>query len=101
MARLGLPSASMATHAATGSQANLGPIRIEVARALEQFLARQRETLAAVGDDLLPCLDAMAGLLAGGKRLRPAFCYWGWRAAGGTDCAEIYSAASAPELLQA
>ena len=97
----GLLSASMATQAATGSQANLGRIRTEVARALEKFLARQRETLGAVGDDLLPCLDAMAGLLAGGKRLRPAFCYWGWRAAGGRDCAEIYSAASALELLQA
>src|SRR5215469_5944178 len=97
----GLLSASMATPAATGSQANLGRIRTEVARALEKFLARQRETLGAVGDDLLPCLDAMAGLLAGGKRLRPAFCYWGWRAAGGRDCAEIYSAASALELLQA
>jgi geranylgeranyl diphosphate synthase type I len=72
-----------------------------VARALEWFLARQRETLGAVGDDLLPCLDAMAGLLAGGKRLRPAFCYWGWRAAGGQDCTEIYAAASALELLQA
>jgi geranylgeranyl diphosphate synthase, type I len=91
----------MATHAATGGQASLGRIRTEVARALEDFLARQRETLAAIGDDLLPCLDAMAGLLAGGKRLRPAFCYWGWRAAGGEDCPEIYTAAAALELLQA
>ena len=24
-------------------------------------------------------------LLRGGKRLRPAFCYWGWRGAGGAD----------------
>jgi geranylgeranyl diphosphate synthase type I len=91
----------MATQAATGSQANLGRIRTEAARALERFLARQRVTLGAVGDDLLPCLDAMEQLLAGGKRLRPAFCYWGWRAAGGQDCAEIYNAASALELLQA
>jgi geranylgeranyl diphosphate synthase, type I len=101
LARWGLPSPNMATHAATGGQANLGRIRTEVARALEQFLARQRETLAAVGPDLLPCLDAMEGLLAGGKRLRPAFCYWGWRAAGGSDCPEIFTAASALELLQA
>lgn len=101
MARGGLPSANMATHAATGGQANLGRIRTEVARSLEHFLAQQRQTLAAVGDDLLPCLDAMEGLLAGGKRLRPAFCYWGWRAAGGSDCPEIFTAASALELLQA
>jgi geranylgeranyl diphosphate synthase type I len=43
----------------------------------------------------------MDDLLAGGKRLRPAFCYWGWRAAGGQDCAEIFTAAAALELLQA
>jgi geranylgeranyl diphosphate synthase type I len=91
----------MATQAAFDGQANLGRIRAEVAGALDLFLARQRETLAAIGDDLLPCLDAMEGLLAGGKRLRPAFCYWGWRAAGGQDCPEIYTAAAALELLQA
>jgi geranylgeranyl diphosphate synthase, type I len=91
----------MAPHAATGGQAGLERIRTEVARALSEFLARQRAELGAIGADLLPCLDAMAGLLAGGKRLRPAFCYWGWRAAGGQDCPEIYTASSALELLQA
>jgi geranylgeranyl diphosphate synthase, type I len=91
----------MASAAATDGQANLGRIRTEVAGALERFLARQRVDLTAIGDDLLPCLDAMEGLLAGGKRLRPAFCYWGWRAAGGPDCPEIYTAAAALELLQA
>jgi len=91
----------MASQVAEGSQAELGRIRTEVARALEAFLARQREALGGIGDDLLPCLDAMEGLLAGGKRLRPAFCYWGWRAAGGQDCPEIYTAAAALELLQA
>ncbi len=72
-----------------------------MARALELFLARQRADLAVIGDDLLPCLDVMESLLAGGKRLRPAFCYWGWRAAGGQDCPEIYAAAASLELLQA
>src|SRR5271166_3037346 len=91
----------MATQAAEDGGASLGRIRAEVAGALEAFLARQREALGALGDDLLPCLDAMEGLLAGGKRLRPAFCYWGWRAAGGRDCPEIYTAAAALELLQA
>ena len=91
----------MASAAATDGRASLGHIRTEVARALELFLARQRADLMAIGDDLLPCLDAMEGLLAGGKRLRPAFCYWGWRAGGGQDCPEIYTAAAALELLQA
>jgi geranylgeranyl diphosphate synthase, type I len=91
----------MATARAKDSRASLGRIRAEVARALELFLARQHADLAAIGEDLLPCLDVMASLLAGGKRLRPAFCYWGWRAAGGQDCPEIYAAAASLELLQA
>jgi geranylgeranyl diphosphate synthase, type I len=81
--------------------ANLTRIRSEVAAALAEFLDRQRRVLAGIGEDLLPCLDATADLLAGGKRLRPAFCYWGWRAAGGSDCPEIYTAAASLELLQA
>ncbi len=36
---------------------------------------------------------------AGGKRLRPAFCYWGYRAAGGVDAEPIVRAAAAMELL--
>ena len=82
-------------------RARLGLIRTEVAKALEQFTARQRGILAAISDDMLPWLAAMDGLLAGGKRLRPAFCYWGWRAAGGPECDEIYAAAACLELLQA
>jgi geranylgeranyl diphosphate synthase type I len=36
---------------------------------------------------------------AGGKRLRPAFCYWGYRAAGGVDGEPIVRASAAMELL--
>ena len=50
---------------------------------------------------MLSWLDAISGLLAGGKRLRPAFCYWGWRAAGAEDMPEIHAAAAALELLHA
>jgi geranylgeranyl diphosphate synthase, type I len=76
-------------------------IRGEVGRALDGFLGQQRARLSRIGDDMLPCLDAMTDLLAGGKRLRPAFCYWGWRAAGGEDCAQILTASAALELLHA
>jgi geranylgeranyl diphosphate synthase type I len=82
-------------------RARLGLIRAEVARALAQFMEHQRASLAAISDDMLPWLDSIDGLLAGGKRLRPAFCYWGWRAAGGRDCPEIFAAAASLELLQA
>ncbi|MFI5844603.1 polyprenyl synthetase family protein [Catenuloplanes sp. NPDC051500] len=40
-------------------------------------------------------------VLHGGKRLRPMFCYWGWRGAGGEDGPEIFSAAAALELFHA
>jgi geranylgeranyl diphosphate synthase type I len=91
----------MATDQASPGPARLGQIRREVALALELFLERQRAVLGAIADDLLPCLQAMEELLAGGKRLRPAFCYWGWRGAGGEDCPAIYAAAASLELLQA
>ncbi|WP_018349756.1 polyprenyl synthetase family protein [Longispora albida] len=40
-------------------------------------------------------------VLAPGKRIRPAFCYWGWRAAGREDCQAITTAAASLELLHA
>jgi geranylgeranyl diphosphate synthase, type I len=62
-----------------------GRIRKEVDEALFAFVDRQRPVLHAISDDLDPLVSALAALLAGGKRLRPAFCYWGWRGAGGAD----------------
>jgi len=79
----------------------LGPVRERVDRALQAFLAGRRESLLLAGTDLLPVADAITGLLESGKRLRAAFCYWGWRGAGGQDCPEIFPAAAALELLHA
>jgi len=67
----------------TTSPAALDQVRDHVGRALASFLGQQRAALAGLDDDLGPVLDVAGALLAGGKRLRPAFCYWGWRAAGG------------------
>jgi geranylgeranyl diphosphate synthase, type I len=78
-----------------------GRIRKEVDEALFAFVDRQRPVLHAISDDLDPLVSALAALLAGGKRLRPAFCYWGWRGAGGADLPEIVPAAASLELLQA
>ncbi len=79
----------------------LGWVRRRADEALQAFGRRQAETLLAAGDDLLPVLEATTSLLAGGKRLRPAFCYWGWRGAGGPDCPQVIAAAAALELLHA
>jgi geranylgeranyl diphosphate synthase, type I len=83
------------------SPGDLARIRSEVGRALDEFIARQRAILAEIGPDLASCADAVADLLAGGKRLRAAFCYWGWRARGGLDEPAIFAAAAALELLHA
>jgi geranylgeranyl diphosphate synthase, type I len=84
-----------------GSQAELPRVRAGVGAALAEFLDRQRSGLAGIGGDLLPWLEAITELLAGGKRLRSAFCYWGWRAAGGGDSPQVLAAAAALELLHA
>jgi geranylgeranyl diphosphate synthase, type I len=97
----GIVCGNVATDLAPPDPARLAHIRAGVSDALRSFLGRQEDALARIGADVLPCLDAIRSLLAGGKRLRPAFCYWGWQAAGGTDCPEIFAAAAALELLQA
>ena len=39
--------------------------------------------------------------VTGGKRIRPAFCYWGWRASGQPDTDAMIRAATALELVHA
>ncbi len=58
-------------------------LRAQVDSVLADFLAVQGRTLAAVSPDCNEMVQSVIGLMRGGKRLRPAFCYWGWRGAGG------------------
>jgi geranylgeranyl diphosphate synthase type I len=76
-------------------------VRKQIDETLLAFVDRQRPGLLSISDDLAPMLAALDVLLAGGKRLRPSFCYWGWRAAGGQDRGEAVAAAASLELLQA
>ena len=76
-------------------------LRSRVDKAVDDMLARQTDVLDGVGDDLSPLMDALSDLLRGGKRLRPAFCYWGWRGAGGADCPEIVTVSASLEMFQA
>ncbi|GAA3699187.1 polyprenyl synthetase family protein [Nonomuraea antimicrobica] len=83
----------------TTDAAGMGTLRAQVERALAEFVERR---LPAGGEpDFAPLRKAADELLSGGKRLRPAFCYWGWRGAGGTDVPGIFTAAASLELLQA
>jgi geranylgeranyl diphosphate synthase type I len=75
-------------------------LRAHIDRRLDAFLAAAREEMAAAAPDgLLPMDEVVRLIAAGGKRLRPAFCYWGYRAAGGADGEPIERAAAALELL--
>ena len=80
-------------------------LRERVRSALASFLESQGDALRAVSPDLGLLAGAASDfLLEGGKRLRPAFCYWGWRGAGGADGADdgtIVAAASCLEFLHA
>ena len=76
-------------------------LRHRVQKALNAFLAAQVPLLDAISPELSPLTDALSELVAGGKRLRPAFCYWGFRGAGGVDGDEIVEAAASLELFQA
>ncbi|MDP9330084.1 MAG: polyprenyl synthetase family protein [Actinomycetota bacterium] len=68
--------------------------------ALRDFLGARHEEFEWSEPDATLLVDEMVRLLdAGGKRLRPAFCYWGYRAVGGEDDDHIVRAASALELL--
>jgi geranylgeranyl diphosphate synthase type I len=77
-------------------------VRTRVEAALAGFLRRQRDRLAMIDPALADVADAIDGLVLGaGKRLRPAFGYWGYRGAGGRDRDEIVTALAALEFLQA
>ena len=78
-------------------------VAFRVDKRLEALLAVERERWARVDADLVPPIDEIARLvLAGGKRLRPAFCFWGFVGAGGDPTDElVIDTGAALELLHA
>ena len=77
-------------------------LRQRIDKALAAFLADRRDWLAGVDDALLPVADAIeAFVLRGGKRLRPAFAYWGYRGASGVDSDPVVASLAALELVHA
>ncbi|MDQ1699543.1 MAG: geranylgeranyl diphosphate synthase, type, partial [Frankiaceae bacterium] len=82
-------------------------LKDRVDKALHEWMQAARPSIASISPDLEPFVDALAAfVLDGGKRLRPAFCYWGYRAAARADDevaddGAIVRAAAALELLQA
>lgn len=77
-------------------------LRARVEKALTSFLAGQRALLRGLDPALVEVCDAIDDfVLGGGKRLRPAFAYWGYRAAGGSDDDAVIAAVAALEFVQA
>ncbi|HVL91618.1 MAG TPA: polyprenyl synthetase family protein [Actinomycetota bacterium] len=75
-------------------------LRARIDEALTGFLSAVRVDVAAADPAALPMIDELSRVVgAGGKRLRPLFCYWGHRAAGGEDSDAIVRAGTALELL--
>ena len=77
-----------------------------VAEAVEQqlvsFLDHEQREWGRGDDDLAVAFEEIRGLvLGGGKRIRPAFCYLGARAVGGSLTDEVIRAGAALEMLHA
>ena len=83
------------------SPLDLCDLRTRVQAAVDAEMQVQRAVLAPVGDELGPLVDAVERLIAGGKRLRAGFLYWGYRASGRPDSDALVRLAAAMEFFQA
>ena len=77
--------------------------RASVQAALDTFLDPQEATLAPLGGDAARLVAEARRAVSGGKRLRAAFCYWGYQAVrpGVEDEAALARACASLELLHA
>jgi geranylgeranyl diphosphate synthase type I len=92
---------------ATGSAlVDIDDLRSGVEDRLRDILHEQGDTFATLSADASSLIDAWKVLLLGGKRLRAAFCYWGYRVAHEGDIDQttrnqLYRIGAALELFQA
>lgn len=77
-------------------------LRQRVGSTLRTFLTNQRSRATNLEPSLVGLIESLESLvLGGGKRLRPAFAYWGYRGAGGADSDAVVATLAALELVQA
>lgn len=80
-------------------------LRARVDAVLSQWLAEKQLTIAPAHAAARDLVEAAGQLLMGGKRMRPALCYWAWRAHGGQNSdpavQAVITIAAALELFQA
>lgn len=83
----------------------LAPLTSAVNRELRDFVESHAAAVTAIDPGLGLLADAArSSVLAGGKRLRPSFAYWGWRSVTEADAvgeSELIRAAASLELLHA
>ena len=72
------------------------PFRTRIGDRITAFLARQGDELTGLQPEIEPLLTVTEQLLSGGKRMRPAFCVWGYVAAAGLDHGTLDDATGAP-----
>lgn len=78
----------------------LDPVRVAVDEVLDRFLAERERDAALTGPPAAALAAQVRALVgAGGKRLRPAFTYWGHRATGEAHDDRVLRVAAAMELL--
>lgn len=77
------------------------PFKTRVDEVLRDFVAQEADQLAVIDPVLQPVAEQLEAAVADGKRLRAAFCYWGWRAAGQPDSDALVRAAASMELVHA
>ncbi len=65
---------------AAGSSWDASAFRTSIQETLDAFVDEQRTRLAPLGDDAARLLVEARQSVSGGKRLRAAFCQWGYRA---------------------
>lgn len=79
--------------------------REAISAELTAFLAEQSGVLESMGPELVPVQLMASQLLCGGKRLRPAFCVWGYVAAAGRpdefELSSLLTAAASLDVLHA
>ncbi|ALO12164.1 putative polyprenyl synthetase [Streptomyces venezuelae] len=68
---------------------------------LRRYVAEEADRLSAVDPALAPVAEQLEAAVADGKRLRAAFCYWGWRAVGQPDSEALLRAAASMEIVHA
>ncbi|MFF3016598.1 polyprenyl synthetase family protein [Streptomyces sp. NPDC057939] len=75
--------------------------KTRVDEVLHRVVAEEADRFAAIDASLGAVAEQLEASVAHGKRLRAAFCYWGWRSVGQPDSDALVRAAASMELVHA